>query len=420
MKKVLSLIFVLTLMLGLLAGCGESGGNGKETTVELTGDNAAIQGDGCSFKDGVLSITGAGTYTLSGELRGSILVDAGNAQDDVILVLNGVNVENPDGAAIYVQQAKNTRIELKEGSENSLISGTEGSPFDEQNAKGSVIFSEDDLDIEGTGSLNIKGYINNGIGCKDDLDINSGNITVLAVNNGIRASESFELKGGKLSVTAGNDGIKTSSNKKEGKGFITISGGEAEITAEGDGISSAAEVTLEDGIINITAKGGDGIKALDVLNITGGNAEINAADNGVKALNAVIISGGKLNVISAGDGIQAGDSKISSVKKIEQSGGEIYVSAYKQGLNSDEIELTGGMALVLQNEELYDVENIANVPMLAGEFEASKGSTVSVESFAQIQSGTACRCVIFTHPELQSGNEYSLSNGVKSFTLTAK
>ena len=422
MKKTFSIIVSAVLMMGIFTGCGAENGGEKTTgtAVEFTGTEAKIQGGGCSFKDGVLTVSKSGTFTLSGELNGSILVDAGTAQNDVYLVFDGLKIENPDGPAVLIQQAKNTRIELKEGSENLLISGVEGRPFDEANATGAVIYSEDDLDIDGTGKLEIKAYINNGIGCKDDLDINGGEITVSAVNNGIRASESFELKGGKLNITAGNDGIKTSSAKKEGKGFITISGGEAVIAAVGDGFSSAAELNIEDGVLNVKSQGADGIKADRQININGGTVSVYAADNGIKALTGLKLNGGTVNVISAGDGLQAGDKHMDSIKTIEQTGGELYVSCYKQGLNSPEIYLNGGVALVLQNEELSGAA-ISNVhPVLCGEFEGAKGSTVSVENLAELLSGSAYKTIIFSHGELESGKEYSVSNGIKDITLTAK
>ncbi len=422
MKKTLAFIFTALFALCIFTGCGaeNSGEKSTGTAVEFTGTEAKIQGGGCSYNDGVLTVSKSGTFILSGELKGSILVDTGTAQEDVKLVLNGFKAENPNGPAVLIQQAKNARIELKEGSENLLVSGVEGTAFDEAGATGAVIYSEDDLDIDGSGKLHIKGYINNGIGCKDDLDINGGEIRISALNNGIRSSESFELKGGKLDITAGNDGIKTSSNKKEGKGFLNILGGEAVIDAAGDGLSSVAELNVEDGILNIKAQNGDGIKADGEINITGGTVSADAADNGIKALMGLKLSGGTVSIVSAGDGLQAGDKKLSSVKSIEQTGGELYVSCYKQGFKADEIYLNGGMALVLQNEELLNGALSNTKPVICGELEAAKGNTVSVEDIAEILSQNACKTVIFSHPQLEGGKEYRVSNGIKDVILTAK
>ena len=421
MKKTLSFVFAAFFALCIFTGCGAEGSGEKSTgtSVEFTGTEAKINGGGCSFKDGVFAVEKSGTFTLTGHLSGSIKVDVGAAQEDVRLIFDGLSVENPQGPALLIQQAKNTRIELKEGSENLLVSGVEGSPFDEANASGAAIYAEDDLDIEGSGKLLIKGYINNGIGCKDDLDINGGEITVSAVNNGIRASESFELKGGKLDITAGNDGIKTSSAKKEGKGFITISDGEAVIQAAGDGLSSAAELNVQGGILTVKAQNGDGIKAGRMVNISGGSISAEAADNGIKALTGVKLSGGTVNIVSAGDGLQAGDKSMDSAKNIEQTGGELYVSCGKQALKADEVKLGGGTALLLQNEELSGAGISCTRPLLSGQIKGAKGSTVQVENLGEILSGSPYNTIVFSHGQLESGKEYKVSNGLAEVVLTA-
>ncbi len=45
-----------------------------------------------------------------------------------------------------------------------------------------------DLKIKGKGSLIVEGNYNNGIGCKNDLEISNGQITVSAPNNIRRAT----------------------------------------------------------------------------------------------------------------------------------------------------------------------------------------------------------------------------------------
>ena len=237
MKKILSILLVLACLLALSACGGDSPAASAAqeradaapetaapadsgTVITLTGGGAEIAGGGARVQGGTVTISAVGTYTLSGKLdEGQIIVNTGDDAMDVTLVLDGASISNSAGPAIQILQAKNLRLQLR--GENRLQSGvrTDMASFD-GTASGAALFSEDDLDIEGEGSLEVLGYLNNGITCKDDLDINSGAITVTAANNGIRGSESVEIKGGTVTVSCGNDGVKASSAKKEGKGGL--------------------------------------------------------------------------------------------------------------------------------------------------------------------------------------------------------
>ena len=268
MKRYFSFILLAAVLLTLTA-CGSpkaeapaagqpaeapaaTGVEDSATVITLSGSGAEISGGGAKVQDGTVTISAVGTYTLSGTLEGQVVVDTGDDAMNVTLILDRASITNSTGPALLIRQAKNLHLQLK--GDNCLCSGTRAdmAKFDDT-ASGAALFSKDDLDIEGEGSLEILGYLNNGITCKDDLDINSGSITVTAANNGIRASESVEIKGGSITVTAGNDGVKASSAKKEGKGYVDVSGGTLRIASSGDGISAASDLTLSGGSIFIAA-----------------------------------------------------------------------------------------------------------------------------------------------------------------------
>ena len=64
-------------------------------------------------------INRAGAYQLSGNLdNGRVLVNASG--EDVVLVLNGVNVTNSDGPALYVFKAKTVTLIANGDTENIL------------------------------------------------------------------------------------------------------------------------------------------------------------------------------------------------------------------------------------------------------------------------------------------------------------
>ena len=236
MKKLVVCLLLLSLSLGLCAcgGTGQVNGGGSEleqlcakaTTVALSDAGAEIKGPGAHFEDGVLTISTGGAYRLSGSLPdGQVVVDTGEEKQDVQLILDGVSIRCAGDAALHIRRAGDTDIYTMPDTESRLVSGTERELVADPNASGAALQAEDDIDLHGPGSLIVEGYLNNGIGCKNDIDILDGDCTIIAVNNGLKGNESVEISGGSLSIRCGNEGIKTDDAEKEGKGNIRIAGG---------------------------------------------------------------------------------------------------------------------------------------------------------------------------------------------------
>ena len=413
MKK-LTVIILLALFLGALTGCGDivigaqptpppaqSTPSGividpvdtapKGGSITLNGSGASFQGGGVSISGSTVTIASPGSYTVSGTLDdGCIIVNTGEVKGDVTLTLNGADVTCSDGPAIHVIEAKNFNLVLAPDTQNRLVSGSEEAEIVVKQ-DGAALFCEDDLNILGGGSLEVQGYLNNGITCKDDIDIEDGTIRVTAVYNGIKGSESVEITGGSITVTAGNDGVKTSSAKKEGKGFLTVEGGALDITAGGDGLSAETALTVSGGTVRITTSGekddgsSKGVKAKTLLTVSGGTLEIDSADHalhcagdielsggtltiasregkgvsahgtltlsgstldvssaddGLEAEEAVTVSGGELRLLAGGDGIKAGSKSGSGAGTFLITGGEIRLSAY-----GDPFDAKGGATI---------------------------------------------------------------------------
>lgn len=89
-----------------------------------------------------------GTYTLSGEINGSIVV---NVKGNVKLIFDNVTIKSSNWPAILIEEAENTLISLKEGTTNLLEDSASYSLEDE--GINAVIYSKDDLYFEGTGTL---------------------------------------------------------------------------------------------------------------------------------------------------------------------------------------------------------------------------------------------------------------------------
>ena len=152
----------------------------KATKVKLSDSKTTVSGDGAKYssENGVnnVTITKEGTYILSGELNGQIVVDTDKTAK-VQIVLNGVTISSDSTAAIQVKQADKVFLTLAKGSENTLTETGEFASDDSSTVDG-VIFSKDDLTINGTGSLKISTASGHGVVSKDDLVIASGTIDI--------------------------------------------------------------------------------------------------------------------------------------------------------------------------------------------------------------------------------------------------
>jgi len=152
---------------------------GEVDTFIKLGSKTTIEGKGAKIENNKITITSAGTYSISGKLDdGQIIVDAGK-EDKVYIILNGVDITSSTSSAIYAMNAKKVIVCLADGTENNITDGEkyifENESTDEPNG---AIFSNDDLVFIGNGKLIVNGNYNHGIVSKDKLKIQSGNIVV--------------------------------------------------------------------------------------------------------------------------------------------------------------------------------------------------------------------------------------------------
>ena len=234
----------------------------------------------------VVSITSGGSYDLSGKYV-SVTI---NTSEDVELNLNGAEISNESGPAIYVQKAKSVSIVLNG---KNTISSTSTEDLD------GAIYCEESLKISGDGSLDIKTNYD-GIVSKDELVISSGNITIETTSTDDNASAK---------------GIKA-------KTLINISGGTFSITAADDGIHSNGNMTITDGEFTIKSYD-DAIHADGMIEIKGGTFDIDAAE-GIEAT-YVKIDDGKIKISASDDGINAGSKSTDYDVTVEINGGDITI-----------------------------------------------------------------------------------------------
>ena len=324
--------------------------------IRLGGDTASADNVGVRVEGSTVTISAAGTYSLSGSLSdGQIVVNSVN-KGVVRLVLDGVDLHNSSGAPIYVVDADKVVILLAEGSANTVSDGQTyavgGDATDEPNA---AIFSMADLSISGSGSLNVTGNYQDGIASKDGLVIAGGTITVQAADDGIRGKDYLVVEGGSLTVNSQGDGLKSDNETDAAKGYIQVAGGTIQVNSGGDGLAAQTDVNITGGEFSITSGGGSGsqtdgststkgIKGQVSVLIEGGTFTIDAADDAIHSNGSVTINNGALQLASGDDGIHA-DATLTV------NGGDIRISQSYEGIESAVITLNAGTIHILASDD---------------------------------------------------------------------
>ena len=298
-------------------------------TADLSGATYYTVKDG---KD--ITITEAGVYVLSGTASDvTVTVNAGS-DDKVQLVLDGVSITNADSPCIYVRQADKVFVTTTDSGNSLSVTGTFTADGD-TNTDG-VIFSKDDLVLNGTGTLTVSST-DNGVVCKDDLRITGGTYNVTASSKAFEANDSIRIAGGSFTVTAGTDGFHAENDDDNTLGYIYIVGGQFTVKA-----------------------GDDGVHATTVAQIDGGSLAISAAE-GIEAT-YIQINGGTVNIESWDDGINAARKSSAYTPTVEITGGDITITmgaGDTDGVDSNgNIIITGGTVNVT-GQSSFDYDGTA-------------------------------------------------------------
>ena len=189
-------------------------------------------------------------------------------------MLDGVSISNTDSPAIYVTEADKVFITTTEGSSNTLsVSGSFVADGDTN--LDAVIFSKQDLVLDGLGSLNVSASEGNAITSKDDLKVTGGTYTLTAESKkGLEANDRIMIYDGNFTISA-KEGMEASQ--------MIIDGGDITISASDDGLNATLNsenydvlVVINNGNIKIDMAQGDtdGIDSNGDITINGGRIEI--------------------------------------------------------------------------------------------------------------------------------------------------
>ena len=248
----------------------------SEVTIDLSNPTAT---DGVTVSDGVITITKAGNYKLTGTYEGQIKVEAADS-DMVRLILDNATITNSTGAAINVVEADEVVIYTASGTTNTVSDGSSYS----DTASGSpdaAIYSKSDLTLAGEGTLKVEGKYEEGIHTTDGLVIASGTLEVAAANTGIKGKDYVDILDGTVTVTATKDGIKATNDTDGNRGWVRLSGGTVNISAGDDGFKAERVLEISGGTLNIT-ESNEGIEA-QYINIPDGTVNVTSSDDGINA-----------------------------------------------------------------------------------------------------------------------------------------
>ena len=362
-----------------------AGNIANHITAQVTGARVAVMQDA--------DVASEYTYTLQGNSTSGCFYHAGKYK--MTLVLNGVNLTNPDSAAINIQNSKRIAVQLADGTSNTLADGTASTKKAAFLVKGHAEFSKG-------GSLTITGNKKHALACNEYMEVKKtlGNITITsAVADAINVVQYFQMNGGNVNIiSCGDDGIQvdaedTSDGTLDGHvliqgGTLTINGSAAGtkcIKAEGNvdiqggtltlkhtgiaswdsseskikepiGISSDRNITIngDAAVLNIkmTGNGTRGMKCDSTLTATAGTIDINCSGEPwaygttdttnvkcAKADYAFILNGATVKCTTSKDEAEG----IHSEGTVLISDGTLTLNTYDHGIKCDgNMDITGG------------------------------------------------------------------------------
>lgn len=413
MKKVYILLLVVFTI--FLVSCGSSEFNEEDATytgsieeenivnaIDL--DKVAYESyeeESCVVLDGESEsyyITEEGSYILRGNITDTIIINV-DEEEDVRLILDDVTIISEYNSAILVLSADDIEISVPEGTTNYIEdSSVYANDYSSYN---SAIYSEADLLINGTGSLEVIANYNNGIQTKDDLIIIDLTLSISSVDDGIIGRDSLTIQNANVTIDSVGDCLKTTyttdDDTETDKGYLQIISGNITLSSEDDGLSATSNVIITGGIIEINADSQgvssddgfyyyngsmsieskeDAVHVVNLLSISGGSIEISTDDDALHSDCYLYISDGTINIVDSFEGIEG--------KYIYISGGNINVNAEDDGINGSDpnvsildaakpgeeadpetstalIEISGGVIYIESEDDSIDSNGILNI-----------------------------------------------------------
>lgn len=281
-----------------------------EQTADLTGATKVTVSDGDT-----VSIKTEGVYVLTGTVANAqVVVEAGD-EDKVQLVLDGVSITNDSTPCIYVKSADKVFVTSTDSENTLTVSGT--FTADGTTNTDAVIFSKDDLVLNGKGRLTISST-ENGITSKDDLKITGGTIEITCTADALEANDSIRIADGIITIKTSKDGLHAENDEDSTLGYVYIGGGTLTIDAGDDAIHATTVLRVDSGTMDLTAR-----EAMEGTYIQ--------------------VNDGTITIAATDDAINAGQKSNISTPTFEINGGTVTVTM-GQG-DTDAIDSNGNLVL---------------------------------------------------------------------------
>ncbi len=362
-----------------------AGNIANHITAQVTGARVAVMQDA--------DVATEYTYTLQGTSNSGCFYHAGAYK--MTLVMNGVNLVNPDSAAINIQNSKRIAVQLADGTTNTLADGA-------NNTKKAAFLVKGHAEFAKGGSLTITGNKKHALACNEYMEVKKtvGTITITsAVADAINVSQYFQMNGGTINIqSCGDDGLQVDAEDvtiPEEDGHVLIKGGTLTINGSAAGtkcIKAEGNVNIEGGtltlkhtgipvwdeedskikeatgigtdrnltingaeaVVNITmtGNGARGMKCDSTMTCTAGNIDINCSGGDwaystvdtssvkcAKADYAFILNGASMKCTTTKDEAVG----VHSEGTVLVSDGTLTLNTYDHGIKSDyDMEITGG------------------------------------------------------------------------------
>ena len=293
-----------------------SGTNFDRTIRIVFSDGGAqVEGD----VNGIVSVDG-NNVTVNNTLSEKVMYElSGSSQNGSLklysskkqaLVLNGLDLTNPNGAAINNQGKKKCYVVVN--GTNNLSDGTSytSTPADEDEK--AALFSEGQLIFSGDGTLNVNAKGKSGITSDDYVHFMESPVinVISSAGHGIRGKDAVIISGGSV-------GVSVSANMKKGitsDSLVYISGGYIGIN-----ISGSAAYDEEDA----EYKGTAGVKADCLFYISDGTLDIvnfGAGGKGISGDLTGCFMGGTVRITTTGSNYGQSSSTRVSAKGVKFDG----------------------------------------------------------------------------------------------------
>ena len=317
--------------------------SGPDGSIIYNSSSIQISGSGVSLKkNGTVRIREGGSYRITGNSsKARIVVDA--AGEDVTIVLDNCDLSWADDEVIYFKEAASARIVLADNSENRLQSGAgDQITAADAEATGAVLRASCPLAIGGSGSLQVFGFINNGIASDGNITIENGFITVSAANDALKSRGDILIADGTLDLSSMNDALQAD-------GCLTVSGGTLTLNASDDAVRVSGDMAVSGGLFSISALD-DAVHCDGGISFAGGTLNILTSHEGLESA-GILITGGRIGIRASDDGINvSGDASVVSAfpgSDFRMQSGIVTICSGGDGIDSNRsVYLEGGTVII--------------------------------------------------------------------------